>query len=70
MTFHPALADAVLLYQQQRFDDAYAALRAVLDSAEASASAWSLMGYLQRDIGNAAAAAAAFDRALAQIRLR
>lgn len=56
---------AISLYRRQNYRDARAALQTLLARDPAHVTAWNVLGYLEGDIGEAAAAAAAFDRALA-----
>lgn len=59
-----ALNRAIEQYRQQRYGDARASVHALLSRGPEEATAWILLGYLEGDIGDAAAAASAFDRAL------
>lgn len=57
--------NAVALYRAGRLSESRAAVRAVVDADPANVTAWNLLGFLERDLGNIRAAAAAFDRAIA-----
>src|SRR6478672_10596015 len=59
------LDQAIGLYRQQRYAAARSLLHGIVSADPANATAWDVLGYLERDIGDTAAAAAAFDRALA-----
>ncbi|HEX8380302.1 MAG TPA: putative 2OG-Fe(II) oxygenase [Allosphingosinicella sp.] len=59
-----ALDRAISCYRAQRYGEALSGLRALVSKDPAIATAWSVLGYLHRDLGQAEAAAAAFDRAL------
>lgn len=59
-----ALNRAIDQYRRQRYGEARASIHALLSRSPGEATAWNLLGYLEGDIGDAAAAAAAFDRAL------
>jgi tetratricopeptide (TPR) repeat protein len=55
---------AISQYRLQRYGEARASLQALLSRDPGNVTAWNLLGYLEADTGDAAAAAAAFDRAL------
>src|SRR3954466_5552962 len=55
---------AISQYRLQRYGEARASLQALLSRAPEEVRAWNVLAYLEGDIGDAAAAAAAFDRAL------
>ncbi|HEX8481712.1 MAG TPA: putative 2OG-Fe(II) oxygenase [Allosphingosinicella sp.] len=59
-----ALDRAISSYRAHRYAEARAELRTLVSREPANATAWNLLGYLHRDMGEAEAAAAAFDRAL------
>jgi Tfp pilus assembly protein PilF len=59
------LDEAISLYRAGRLSEARAAARGAVAGDGADVTGWSLLGYIERDIGDAAAAAASFDRALA-----
>jgi tetratricopeptide (TPR) repeat protein len=60
----PASFDqALALYRAQRYGEARSALHELLTSNPTNVTAWNLLGYLEADIGDAAAAANAFERA-------
>jgi Flp pilus assembly protein TadD len=54
----------IALYQQGRYAEARTFLRALVATQPDNFTAWNVLGYLERDIGDSAAAAAAFDEAL------
>jgi tetratricopeptide (TPR) repeat protein len=58
------LNPAISQYRQQRYRDARSTLQALLSRDPGNVTAWNVLAYLEGDIGDAAAAAAAFDRAL------
>lgn len=60
-----ALDRSIALYRQQSYGEARAALEALLADDPENVTAWNVLGYLEGDIGEATAAAAAFDHALA-----
>lgn len=60
-----ALNQAISLYQLGKYREARAALQALVARHAANVTAWNVLGYLNRDIGETAVAAAAFDKALA-----
>lgn len=59
-----ALDRAIALYRLHKLDEARSALEALLARDPLNATAWTVLGYLLGDLREAAAAAAAFDRAL------
>jgi Tfp pilus assembly protein PilF len=61
----PSFDDALELYRAGRLGEARAALTDLLTHQPEHQIAWTALGYLERDIGDAAASAAAFDRSLA-----
>ncbi|MEA3064158.1 MAG: hypothetical protein QOJ27_593 [Sphingomonadales bacterium] len=56
---------AISQYRLQRYGDARSSLQALLSRDPGNVTAWNVLAYLEGDLGEAAAAAAAFDRALA-----
>ncbi|HZW47314.1 MAG TPA: tetratricopeptide repeat protein, partial [Microvirga sp.] len=58
------LDKAIGLYRQGKFAEVRSVLRALIEQTPGHVSAWNLLGYLERDVGQAGAAAAAFERAL------
>ena len=60
----PSFDHALEHYRAGRLGAARAALKGLLAEQPEHADGWTALGYLQRDIGDAAAAAAAFDAAL------
>ena len=61
----PTVDHAITLYRAQRLGEAQAEARAVVEADPADVTAWNLLGFLERDLGDIRAAAAAFDCALA-----
>ena len=61
----PSFDDALALYRAGRLGEARAALNRLLAREPEHEIAWTALGYVERDIGDAAASAAALDRALA-----
>jgi Flp pilus assembly protein TadD len=59
-----SLDRAISLYRAGRYGEARSELRALVSRDAGIGAAWNVLGYLHRDIGEAEAAAAAFDRAL------
>jgi tetratricopeptide (TPR) repeat protein len=59
-----ALERAIALYRLDRHEEARSALESLLGRDPTNATAWTVLGYLQGDLREPAAAAAAFDRAL------
>jgi len=56
--------EGISLYRKGRFAEARTSLRALVAKDSTNVTAWNVLGYLERDIGDAAGAAAAFDQAL------
>jgi predicted Zn-dependent protease len=59
-----SLDHALSLYRAERYSEARVALRTLVEVDPANVTAWNLLGYLEGDVGDAKAAADAFDRAL------
>jgi Flp pilus assembly protein TadD len=59
-----SVAEGVSLYRQRKYAEARTLLRKLVTHEPTNADAWKVLGYLERDIGDAAAAAAAFEQAL------
>src|SRR5438045_4770422 len=59
-----SVAEGVSLYRQRKYAEARTLLRKLVTHEPANADAWNVLGYLERDIGDVAAAAAAFEQAL------
>jgi tetratricopeptide (TPR) repeat protein len=55
---------AIALYRKGRLGSARAALTSLLEQQPRHAAAWAALGFVERDIGDVAAAAVAFDEAL------
>src|SRR5207342_620552 len=58
------VAEGVSLYRQRKYAEARTLLRKLVAHEPTNADAWKVLGYLERDIGDAAAAATAFQQAL------
>ncbi|HTK57945.1 MAG TPA: putative 2OG-Fe(II) oxygenase [Sphingomicrobium sp.] len=54
----------IALYRKGMFAEARTSLRALVAQDSTNVTAWNVLGFLERDIGDAAGAAAAFDKAL------